>query len=88
MNQDNECLQKRELQVRELENKLSKMENELEAQTVAHEVASHKAREEDVQLHSNYNQTVQKLVSIHFSRSLAKYFSSSILGMNASEVYS
>lgn len=61
MNQDKERLRQRELQVRDLENKLSKLESDLQAQATACQVTSHKVREEDAQLHMKYSQTIQKL---------------------------
>ncbi|XP_068228366.1 golgin subfamily A member 4-like isoform X3 [Palaemon carinicauda] len=61
MSQDKERLRQRELLIRDLENKLSKMESELQAQTTACQVTSHKVREGDAQLHMRYNQAVQKL---------------------------
>ncbi|XP_071544904.1 uncharacterized protein [Panulirus ornatus] len=61
MSQDREHLLHHESRVRELEGKVQKLEGDLRAQADAHQVVSHRVREEDAQLHVSYTRTLNKL---------------------------
>ncbi|XP_063585135.1 A-kinase anchor protein 9-like isoform X2 [Penaeus indicus] len=58
---DLERVQHQESRIRELENALTKLEAELRAQAAAHEMASHRVREGDAQLHASYTSVLNKL---------------------------
>lgn len=61
---DRERIQHQESRIQELESDLTKLEAELRAQAAAHEMASHRVREGDAQLHASYTSVLNKLVSI------------------------
>ncbi|XP_042875039.1 A-kinase anchor protein 9-like isoform X4 [Penaeus japonicus] len=58
---DRERIQHQESRIRELEGDLTKLEAELRAQAAAHEMASHRVREGDAQLHASYTSALNKL---------------------------
>ncbi|XP_069957077.1 A-kinase anchor protein 9 isoform X3 [Cherax quadricarinatus] len=58
---DRERLQYQESRIRELEGEKRKLEGDLRAQADAHQAASHRAREEDAELHISYTRTLNKL---------------------------
>ncbi|KAK7066218.1 hypothetical protein SK128_023064 [Halocaridina rubra] len=62
--QDKENLKQQKLKIRELENQITKLDNEIRAQTAAQQVASHKVREDEAQLHLTYNRNVQKVAEL------------------------
>lgn len=58
---DRERIQHQESRIQELESDLTKLEAELRAQAAAHEMASHRVREGDAQLHASYTSVLNKL---------------------------
>ncbi|XP_045593928.1 A-kinase anchor protein 9 isoform X3 [Procambarus clarkii] len=61
MSSDRERLQSQESRIRVLEGEIRKLEGDLRAQADAHQIASHRVRDEDTQLHISYTRTLNKL---------------------------